>query len=219
MPARLQTSIGLPRPCRTPATHILYGAIFMAYRINAMDRHISMAEETEKTKSIFTQHSKPRSHGVELRRESRHLFTSEQQTSEVGSNEPLTWLQSWAQTLSVETGGIQRVTEDQRRDNTTHVRNACTFWYGCPRRLRTIWEPDNQKVERQHGSGYNEYRHGRPQHGSRFLGQLRDHRRREPFRLLVASVDCNFWADRSEDDQLLVRSSPLQCTWPMTDLS
>lgn len=37
----------------------------------------------------------------------------------------------WAKTLSVETGGIQRVTEEERRQlgSMTHVWNACTFWY------------------------------------------------------------------------------------------
>lgn len=35
---------------------------------------------------------------------------------------------SWARMLSIEVGGIQRVTEEERRENTTHVWNACTFW-------------------------------------------------------------------------------------------
>jgi hypothetical protein len=37
-------------------------------------------------------------------------------------------LRAWAKALSVETGGIQRVTDDQRQNNTTRVWNACTFW-------------------------------------------------------------------------------------------
>lgn len=37
-------------------------------------------------------------------------------------------LQAWAKALSVESGGIQRVTDDQRQSNTTRVWNACTFW-------------------------------------------------------------------------------------------
>lgn len=41
-------------------------------------------------------------------------------------NEPL-W-RSWARMLSIEVGGIQRVTEEERKQNTTHVWNACTFW-------------------------------------------------------------------------------------------
>jgi hypothetical protein len=31
--------------------------------------------------------------------------------------------------LSVETSGIQRVTDEERQHNTTKVWNACTFWY------------------------------------------------------------------------------------------
>ena len=39
-------------------------------------------------------------------------------------------LKAWAKKLSVETGGIERVTDEERLSNTTHVWNACTFWYG-----------------------------------------------------------------------------------------
>jgi len=38
-------------------------------------------------------------------------------------------LKAWAKKLSVETGGIERVTDEERLSNTTHVWNACTFWY------------------------------------------------------------------------------------------
>ena len=31
--------------------------------------------------------------------------------------------------LSVETKGIERVTEEERQNNTTKVWHACTFWY------------------------------------------------------------------------------------------
>jgi hypothetical protein len=34
--------------------------------------------------------------------------------------------------LTVETTGIQRVTEEERKQNTSKVWNACTFWYGAP---------------------------------------------------------------------------------------
>jgi hypothetical protein len=37
-------------------------------------------------------------------------------------------LKAWAKKLSVETGGIERVTDEERLSNTTHVWNACTFW-------------------------------------------------------------------------------------------
>ena len=35
---------------------------------------------------------------------------------------------AWAKALSVESGGIQRVTDEERQNNTTKVWNACTFW-------------------------------------------------------------------------------------------
>lgn len=38
-------------------------------------------------------------------------------------------LNAWAKSLSVEAGGIQRVTDEDRQSNTTKVWNACTFWY------------------------------------------------------------------------------------------
>jgi hypothetical protein len=37
-------------------------------------------------------------------------------------------LQHWARSLSVETGGIQRVTDEERSKHPTRVWNACTFW-------------------------------------------------------------------------------------------
>lgn len=36
---------------------------------------------------------------------------------------------AWMKKLSVETEGIQRVTDADRQYNTTHVWNAATFWY------------------------------------------------------------------------------------------
>lgn len=35
---------------------------------------------------------------------------------------------SWTSKFSVETAGIERVTDEERLSNTTHVWNACTFW-------------------------------------------------------------------------------------------
>lgn len=35
---------------------------------------------------------------------------------------------SWLKKLSVETGGIERVTDEDRAANTSKVWNACTFW-------------------------------------------------------------------------------------------
>lgn len=37
---------------------------------------------------------------------------------------------SWMQVFSIETEGIQRVTDEERLVNTTKFWNACTFWYG-----------------------------------------------------------------------------------------
>jgi hypothetical protein len=37
-------------------------------------------------------------------------------------------LREWAKKISLETGGIQRVTDEERQHNTTKVWNACTFW-------------------------------------------------------------------------------------------
>jgi hypothetical protein len=37
------------------------------------------------------------------------------------------WLRSML--LSVETSGIERVTDEERKQNTTKVWHACTFWY------------------------------------------------------------------------------------------
>jgi hypothetical protein len=46
-------------------------------------------------------------------------------------------LTSWGKNilLSVETRGIERVTEEERQQNTTKVWNACTFWYIPPPKL------------------------------------------------------------------------------------
>lgn len=43
---------------------------------------------------------------------------------------------AWARALSIETGGIERVTPEERQHNTTHVWNATTFWLvlRCPSR-------------------------------------------------------------------------------------
>lgn len=37
-------------------------------------------------------------------------------------------LRFWIKKLAVETGGIERVTDEQRADNPSKVWNACTFW-------------------------------------------------------------------------------------------
>jgi hypothetical protein len=34
----------------------------------------------------------------------------------------------WLKKLSVETGGIERVTDEERANNPSKVWNACTFW-------------------------------------------------------------------------------------------
>lgn len=40
-----------------------------------------------------------------------------------------TGLKLWLKKLSVETGGIERVTDEDRAGETSKVWNACTFWY------------------------------------------------------------------------------------------
>ena len=40
----------------------------------------------------------------------------------------LTGLKYWVKKLAVETGGIERVTDEERAKNTSKVWNACTFW-------------------------------------------------------------------------------------------
>lgn len=35
---------------------------------------------------------------------------------------------AWLKKLSVETGGIQRITDEERQQNSSKVWNACTFW-------------------------------------------------------------------------------------------
>jgi hypothetical protein len=39
-----------------------------------------------------------------------------------------TGLQYWVKRFTVETGGIERVTDEDRAANTSKVWNACTFW-------------------------------------------------------------------------------------------
>jgi hypothetical protein len=40
-----------------------------------------------------------------------------------------TGLKLWLKKLSVETGGIERVTDEDRAGETSKVWNACTFWW------------------------------------------------------------------------------------------
>lgn len=49
----------------------------------------------------------------------------------IEKNNSLPGISGWAKSRfwAVETTGIQRVTDADRGQNTTHVWNACTFWY------------------------------------------------------------------------------------------
>jgi hypothetical protein len=38
-------------------------------------------------------------------------------------------LANWLKILSIETGGIERVTDEELAKNTSKVWHACTFWY------------------------------------------------------------------------------------------
>lgn len=49
---------------------------------------------------------------------------------------------SWLESLSIETGGIERVTDEARASKTSKVWNACTFWYDYYEHivlLRIVW--------------------------------------------------------------------------------
>jgi hypothetical protein len=45
-----------------------------------------------------------------------------------GTSKPATGFQYWVRHLAVETGGIERVTDQDRMKHTSKVWNACTFW-------------------------------------------------------------------------------------------
>jgi hypothetical protein len=48
-------------------------------------------------------------------------------SSGLEKGETVTGFKAWMKKLSVETGGIQRVTDEDRQTNTSKVWNACTF--------------------------------------------------------------------------------------------
>lgn len=66
------------------------------------------------------------------------MDVKEQHSPETSTNDPeaasirhgtlRSGFRAWAKNLSVESGGIQRVTDEERQTNTTKVWNACTFW-------------------------------------------------------------------------------------------
>jgi hypothetical protein len=79
--------------------------------------------------------------------DSKHAFTldSEMNPKQSQSNEPpshdgelhegsvekpsgVSGFALWLRRLSVETGGIQRVTDEERAQSSSKVWNACTFW-------------------------------------------------------------------------------------------
>lgn len=125
-------------------------------------------------------------------------------SASIGKGTTYGGLKAWAKKLSVEAGGIQRVTDEERLSNTTHVWNACTFWYALPlehiSRLLTV-----SQVECQHGCSNAVYRYGWRQHGIVILGLLRDHPRGERSFLSPASLDRFVWIDWLAHDHLLVR--------------
>lgn len=60
------------------------------------------------------------------------LVSSSKEDFQAGSTEKpsnLTGFKYWVKRLAVETGGIQRVTDEDRAENTSKWWNACTFWY------------------------------------------------------------------------------------------
>ena len=59
------------------------------------------------------------------------LDTSSHDEVELGYVEhrkSLSGFQRWLNKLSVETGGIERITDEVRAKNSSKVWNACTFW-------------------------------------------------------------------------------------------
>ncbi|TVY85309.1 Purine-cytosine permease fcyB, partial [Lachnellula suecica] len=53
-------------------------------------------------------------------------------------NLPLSRFAAWAKSLSVETNGIERVTDEEREKNTTKPWNACTFWLSANMAVATL---------------------------------------------------------------------------------
>jgi hypothetical protein len=51
---------------------------------------------------------------------------------QTGTMERPSGFKYWAKRLAVETGGIERVTDMDRAQNTSKVWNACTFWSVAP---------------------------------------------------------------------------------------
>lgn len=64
-------------------------------------------------------------------RSKESLETFPVQDVQVGATEKpsaTSGIQYWIKRLAVETGGIERVTDEDRAQNTSKVWNACTFW-------------------------------------------------------------------------------------------
>jgi hypothetical protein len=75
-------------------------------------------------KAAFTNKSEMKSdHSFEV-----HL-NDEVQAGSTEKPAGLTGFKYWAKHLAVETGGIERVTDEDRAVNTSKMWNACTFWY------------------------------------------------------------------------------------------
>lgn len=54
--------------------------------------------------------------------------SSEVQAGTIGKPTAVSGIKYWAKRLTVETGGIERITDADRAENTSKVWNACTFW-------------------------------------------------------------------------------------------
>ena len=55
-------------------------------------------------------------------------YQDELREGEVKKPEHISWIKLWLKKLSVETGGIERVTDEDRAGEPSKVWNACTFW-------------------------------------------------------------------------------------------
>ncbi|RDW58203.1 hypothetical protein BP6252_13614 [Coleophoma cylindrospora] len=69
------------------------------------------------------------------------IMSRETSVNEIASGsveKPTNIVASWAKKISFETNGIERITDEQRRHNTTKPWNACTFWLSANMAVATL---------------------------------------------------------------------------------
>lgn len=112
-----------------------------------------------------------------------------------------------AKHLNVETGGIERVTPEERQHNTTHWWNACTFWfsaseYRCVQRLCLA----DQFIRFRGCDSF--VRLSWTNLWAQLLHQFRHHHCCKPVRMCHPSLDINLRADRVTHDNIFVSQEP-----------